>query len=463
MSEAERYWMRFRLHGARLSKARRGELRIGAPTGYVWDPEARRLRLDPDEQVQGAVRLVFERFRLDGTAGQVQKYFVRHGITFGVRQPNGQVMHKRAHPKTLINILRSPIYAGRRQPVRSSVRRREERAMTTTIDLPHLVESFFRDHLQRVRGASPNTIVSYRDSLKLLLNCLADRTGRRVSELTLDDIEVDQILAFLEHLETERGNSVSTRNLRLAAIRGFVEHLLRHDPTRAGQYRRVLDIPKKKSKPPSVSYLEPEEMKVLLGQPDQTTRIGRAHHALMLFLYNTGARVSEALGVRRQDLHLLRPAQVRLLGKGRKERICPLWRKTADAVTALAQGASQPDAPIFLNARGQPLSRDGVAYVLDKYVALAKPDAPRLHHVRVTPHVFRHSCAVALLQAGLDITVIRDYLGHVSVATTSRYVSTNLRMKREVLEAFSERAGLTCAGDSSWKPTADVLTFLNSL
>lgn len=247
------------------------------------------------------------------------------------------------------------LYLRRRDPG-GPVRRREERAMTATIDLPHLVESFFRDHLQRVRGASPNTIVSYRDSLKLLLNWLADRTSRPVSALTLDDIENDQVLAFLEHLEIDRGNSVSTRNLRLAAIRGFVEHLLRHDPTRAGQYRRVLDIPKKKSKPPSVSYLEPEEMKVLLGQPDQTTRTGRAHHALMLFLYNTGARVSEALGVHRRDLHLLRPAQVRLLGKGRKERICPLWGRTADAVATLGDGTSQPDAPIFLNAKGRQLS-----------------------------------------------------------------------------------------------------------
>ena len=330
-----------------------------------------------------------------------------------------------------------------------------------TIDLPHLVESFFREHLQRVRGASPHTILSYRDSVSLLLRFLADHSGGHVSTLTLDDITAEQILAFLEHLETERGNSASTRNLRLAAIRGLVEHLLRHDPTRAGQYRRVLDIPTKKTRPPSVSYLEPEEVQEMLQRPDRQTRTGRAHYALILFLYNTGARVSEALGVCRRDLHLLRPAQVRLRGKGRKERICPLWRKTADALTLLA--GEEPDSRVFTNARGKPLTRDGVAYIVGKYAMLTADELPRLGHVRVTPHVLRHSCAVALLQAGLDVTVIRDYLGHVSVATTSRYISTNLKMKREVLEAFWERAGLACTEDSSWKPTADVLAFLESL
>lgn len=333
----------------------------------------------------------------------------------------------------------------------------------TTVDLPHLVESFFRDHLQRVKGASPRTIHSYRDSVSLLLRFLADTTQRGVSALTLDDITSEKILAFLEHLETERGNSVATRNLRLAAIRSLVEHLLRRDPTRAAQYRRLLDIPTKKARPPSVSYLEPEEVQALLERPDQRTHAGRAHHAVLLFLYNTGARVSEALGVRRQDLHLPRPAQVRLLGKGRKERLCPLWRRTADSLASMLEGRPESDRQVFVNARGRPLTRDGVAYIIDKYARLVAGELPRLDHVRVTPHVLRHSCAVALLQAGLDLTVIRDYLGHVSFTTTSRYLSTNLKMKREVLEAFWERSGLACAADSSWEPAADVLAFLESL
>jgi site-specific recombinase XerD len=332
------------------------------------------------------------------------------------------------------------------------------------LDLPHLVESFFRGHLQRVRGASPHTILSYRDSVSLLLRFLADRNTGPVSALTLNDITAKQVLALLEHLETERGNSASTRNLRLAAIRCLVEHLLRHDPTRAGQYRRILDIPTKKTNRPSVYYLEPEEVQALLQRPDRRTRVGRAHYALILILYNTGARVSEMLDVRLRDLHLLRPAQVRLRGKGRKERICPLWRQTADAVASLVDGEKEGlDRRVFLNARGQPLSRDGVAYILDKYTKLAADEMPRLAHLRVTPHALRHSCAVALLQAGLDVTVIRDYLGHASVATTSRYISTNLKMKREVLEAFWERAGLATAADSGWEPTPDVLAFLESL
>ena len=228
-------------------------------------------------------------------------------------------------------------------------------------------------------------------------------------------------------------------------------------------YRRVLDIPTKKTRPPSVSYLEPEEVQALLRQPDRMTRVGRAHHALILFLYNTGARVSEALDVRPRDLHLARPAQVRLRGKGRKERVCPLWRKTAEVLSDLCDAGNEPGSRLFLNARGTPLSRDGVAYILEKYAELAAAELPRIKQVRVTPHVLRHSCAVALLQAGLDVTVIRDYLGHVSIATTSRYISTNLRMKREVLEAFWNRTGLAGAGDTSWKPTPDILAFLESL
>lgn len=330
--------------------------------------------------------------------------------------------------------------------------------------LPRLVESFFLEHLQRVRGASRHTVVAYRDALRLLFNFLNDTNRRSVADLRLEDLDVEAIAAFLDHLEAQRHNIPATRNCRLAAIRGFFRHLLRHDPTRAAQYHRVLALPAKRTRVSAASYLEPEEVHLILGQADRLIPAGLRDRALLLFLYNTGARVSEALDVRVRDIERAGPPQVRLRGKGRKERICPLWRETLKTLAQLpAMRHGPPDQPIFLNARGNSLTRDGVAYILSKYARLAAHGAPALRQRRVTPHVLRHSCAVALLQAGVDVSVIRDYLGHASVATTSRYITTNLQMKRKVLETFWRRSGLSPSRPSTWRPKPDLLAFLDRL
>jgi len=200
----------------------------------------------------------------------------------------------------------------------------------------------------------------------------------------------------------------------------------------------------------------------VIAAVDHRRRGGERDHALLLFLYNTGARVSETLAVRVCDLRLERPRQVRLLGKGQKERVCPLWSETASALRRIIPTTRGEDL-LFRNTRGAPLTRDGVAYVLAKYVRLAARTTPALAKHRVTPHVMRHSCAVALLQAGVDVSVIRDYLGHASVATTSRYITTNLQMKRDVLEAFWKRAGLGAAPLKKWRPSSKLLTFLENL
>ena len=330
--------------------------------------------------------------------------------------------------------------------------------------LPALTESFFREYLQKVRGASPHTLRAYRDTLRLLLSFIADTQRCSVADLTLEDLHVDSILAFLAQLESQRANKVVTRNCRLTAIRGFFRHLIRHDPTRAEQYHRVLSLPSKKARHAVASYLEPEEVRLILGQPDRRTRLGMRDHALLLFLYNTGARVSEALALGIEDVHLTPPAQARLHGKGRKDRLCPLWKDTASALRRLhSAGPAHTGNPLFLNARGQPLTRDGVAYILRKYAAMAARETPALRRRRISPHVLRHSCAVALLQAGVDVTVIRDYLGHASIATTSRYITTNLQMKRQALEAFWAQAGLSPERPTPWKPKPDLLAFLDSL
>ena len=330
-------------------------------------------------------------------------------------------------------------------------------------DLAALAESFFREHLAHVRGASPHTVRAYRDALRLFLVFVADRLHRGADALRLDDLQVHQVLAFLDHLESKRGNDPATRNCRLAALRSFFGHLLRHDPTRALQYHRVLAVPAKKAHTRPAAYLEPDEVRALLSKPDPATPLGIRDVALLLLLYNTGARVGEALGVHPVDLHLVGPAQVRLHGKGRKDRLCPLWRETASALGRLLRASPPEEGPVFRSARGRPLSRDGAAHILEKYARLAAADAPTLARRRVTPHVLRHSCAVALLQAGVDLATIRDYLGHASVATTSRYVSTNLAMKRAALESFWQRSGLRPASPAPWRPRRGVLSFLDAL
>ncbi len=323
-------------------------------------------------------------------------------------------------------------------------------------------QSFFQNHLRQTRGASGHTVRAYRDALKLFFLFLADHQHKPVAGLTLDDVRANAVLAFLEHIETKRGNSAITRNCRLAAVRSFVQYLLRHDVTRAGQYGAILALRTKRATRRAVTYLEPEEARALIAAIDARSRYGERDRALLLFLYNTGARVAEALSLRPSALRLDRPRQVRLLGKGSKERICPLWPETAAALRRIIRNSSGDDL-LFKNAAGGPLSRDGVAYLLGKHAKIAAGRCPTLRKRRITPHVLRHSCACALLQAGVDITVIRDYLGHSSVATTSRYVTTNLQMKREALEAFWKRAGLEPKEPRKWRPSPQLLTFLETL
>jgi integrase/recombinase XerD len=328
-----------------------------------------------------------------------------------------------------------------------------------------LVESFFTEYLPRQRGSSQHTVRAYRDALKLLFEFIAQRSGRQIASLELGDLDVDAITGFLDHIETNRSNSAATRNCRRAALRSFVKHLIRNDLAHSRQYTRVLAIPSKKARQRPATYLEADDVRAIIARPDQRTVDGWRDYALLLFLYNCGARVSEVTGVLWSDLQLVPPRQVRLRGKGRKDRLVPLWRDTAAALHRLRSMAMSADQQyVFVNRHGQPLTRDGVAYILQKYAsAVAMEERPTLAHKRITPHVLRHSCAVALLQSGTDVTVIRDYLGHASVATTGRYITTNLQMKRDALETFWEHAGIEPARAKPWRPKPDLLAFLQSL
>jgi site-specific recombinase XerD len=327
-----------------------------------------------------------------------------------------------------------------------------------------LVESFFTEYLPRQRGASAHTVRAYRDALKLLFEFVAQRLGRSVAALELSDLDAETVGDFLDHIETTRSNSAVTRNCRRAAIRSFCKHLVRNDLAHSHQYTRELANPAKKARQRPATYLEPDDVRAILGQPDRRTAAGWRDYTLLLFLYNCGARVSEAAGVQWNDLQLTPLRQVRLRGKGRKERLLPLWRETANALHRLrGMSGTHDQQHVFVNRHGQPLTRDGIAYILRKHALAVAQERPALARKRITPHVLRHSCAVALLQSGTDVTVIRDYLGHASIATTGRYITTNLQMKRDAMQNFWKHAGIEPSHAKPWRPKPDLLAFLQSL
>lgn len=326
-----------------------------------------------------------------------------------------------------------------------------------------LVESFFCDYLQKVRGASAHTVAAYRDAMMLFLRFLAQHRAVPVGRLRLADLQAEVVAAFLQHLEAHRGNGVATRNCRRIALRAFFQHVLRHDPVHASQYARVLALPAKRCPPITPRYLEPRQMRHLLAQVDRGTFQGQRDYALLLFLYNTGARISEAVTVRPADFQLMPPYQVRLLGKGRKERFCPLWPATLRVLKPLLAPRDSTRADtLFCNARHHALTRHGAQYILTKYATRAAASDPTFPK-HISPHVLRHSCACALLQAGVDLTVIRDYLGHASITSTTRYARSNLKMKREALASFWEEAGLSTPRSSPWRPSKSLLSFLTAL
>ena len=285
-----------------------------------------------------------------------------------------------------------------------------------------------------------------------------------MSKLRLDDITEDKVLAFLDHLDSARGNSVVTRNSRLTAIRSFCRYLIRKDTTHAAEYGLIVSIPGKKGPKPDIPYLEPAEVKLLLEQANQDQLLGLRDYALIQFLYNTGVRVSEALSLSVGDLEIGIPHQVRVHGKGRKDRVCPLWRSTTALLKRyIARWKLGAESRLFCNGRRRPLTTSGVAYILERHFEAAKKKYPILRKRKVTPHVMRHSCACALLQSGADLVTVRDLLGHESVTTTNRYTKANMKTKRQALEAFWKTVDLSVGRSAPWVPTPKLLEILASL
>jgi integrase/recombinase XerD len=331
--------------------------------------------------------------------------------------------------------------------------------------LARTLRGFFADHLPRVRGASPHTVLSYRDSLVLFLRFVADRQTRSVCQLDLDDLGPAPVLAFLDHLESARHNLVATRNVRLAAIHAFFRYCATEEPVHIAQCQRVLAVPFKRSRSRPIDYLDYAEIEAVLASVNRTTADGRRDYALLATMFNTGARVQEVVALCVRDLQLSTLPHVRLYGKGRKERLCPLWPQTADTLKALLAERGRdvpPDQPMFRNHRGGRLTRFGVRYLLGKYCARARVDTPTLGTKRLHPHSMRHSTAVHLLRAGVDITTISSWLGHASVSTTNRYATVDLDMKRKAIEQ-ARPTDCGASGPALWRNDASVLAWLESL
>jgi site-specific recombinase XerD len=311
--------------------------------------------------------------------------------------------------------------------------------MTDPCYLAPFVQSFFEDHLVCRKNVSRNTIQSYRDSLKMLLSFTAEQRKRPATKLLVTDITEEIVVAFLNHLEKTRANSVQTRNHRLVAIRSLFDYIAAREPRFLDQCHRIATIPRKRGVvTPGICYLEKEQMTALLGSVPKDTPRGRRDYTLLLFMYNTGARVQEVADTRFSWLTLSAPFKVELLGKGRKWRTCPLWESTVQHLRQFIDqrkcSAGQDDY-LFVNRQGRPLSRSGIADMIQRYTAKAATTLPSLNSYRVTPHTFRHTTAMHLLQSGVEVNVIRSWLGHVSIATTNRYIEIDLARKTKALAA----------------------------
>lgn len=332
--------------------------------------------------------------------------------------------------------------------------------MTTPASLAPLLERFFTDRLMQQRQASPHTVSSYRDTFRQLLKFTQQRLHKTPSNLTFEQIDASLIVGFLDHLEKNHGLSIRSRNLRLTAIHSFFRYAALEAPDHSAQIQRVLAIPSKRFTRTLVRFLSRPEVDALLAAPNRGAWSGRRDHAFILTAAQTGLRLSEMTGLRRQDILLGTGAHVRVIGKGRKERCTPLAKPTVLVLKAwLRESQRGSQQTVFPNARGERLTVHGVQYMLSKHSAAASKVCPSLKQKRVTVHVLRHTVAMDLLQEGVDRAVIALWLGHESVETTQMYVEATLAMKEKALAKTTPPHGRS----SRYRPDDQLLHFLNGL
>jgi site-specific recombinase XerD len=332
--------------------------------------------------------------------------------------------------------------------------------MKPTPTLPALLESYFTQRLMTQREASPHTIASYRDTFRLLLNFAQKQCSRSPSALNLTDLDAPLVSAFLDDLEKQRGSSISSRNVRLTAIRSFFRYAAYEEPAQSAHIQRVLAIQNKRQTRPMISFLVREEIEALLAAPDQRTWNGRRDHALLRLAVQTGLRLSEVTSLDRQSLVLDTGARIQCQGKGRKTRCTPLTKQTAAVLRAwLKEPARGTTNALFPSVHGKRLSSDAVQYLLAKYVAIAQQRCPTLQEKRVTFHSLRHSSAMELLAAGVDTSVIALWLGHENVETTQIYLHAHLALKEAALAKMRPLSSKY----ARFRPSDQLIEFLNGL
>jgi integrase/recombinase XerD len=332
--------------------------------------------------------------------------------------------------------------------------------------MTHLIATFIKGFLSHClpvqKGLSANTTLAYRDAIKLLPCYAADMLNKSVEELCVEDMGESVVLDFLDHVETRRGCSARTRNARLAAIRAFFGFIAREEPSLLLHCQTIRTIPLKRTQHKTVDYLEENEMQALLNVVELSSRSGVRDNALLLLLYNTGARVSEIVQLKVVDLHLDGTAQVKLLGKGNKYRSCPLWPETVEALHDYLKHRTAKDPAaqqLFLNANGSPITRFGVRHIIGKLATAAKSQCPSIAAKAVNPHTIRHTTAMHLLRAGNDVNMVSYWLGHADINTTHIYVEIDMEMKRQMLQ----KAGAPAVKKPLPWQKPDILQWLNAL
>jgi len=333
-------------------------------------------------------------------------------------------------------------------------------------DLPALIRGFFDQYLVSQRGLSGHTVLSYRDTFKLLLKFASDDCRKRVTELVLADLTAELVHRFLRHLEADRHNGVVTRNLRLAAIHSFFRYLAVVDPRHLTHTHTIVTVPFKRRPHRVAQFMDKNEVQEVFRQIDCRTLVGQRDDALLRMLYNTGMRAQEVVDLDVRHVRFPRPSSVLIFGKGRKERVCPLWSETVAAVKGYLQTRSikfTDAVPLFLNTDGNRLTRYGVRYIVSHRISDAAQRCPSLLARRITPHTWRHTTAMHLLQSNVDLAMIRSWLGHASIETTNGYVEIDLEMKRKTLASAVKILPKPKHPTSSWHGNKDVLAWLSSL
>jgi integrase/recombinase XerD len=326
------------------------------------------------------------------------------------------------------------------------------------LTFPFLVQDYFTRYLPIERGMSPRSITTYRDGIKLFLIFSQKKLKKNPTDIEFSDLNVDLVLDFLDNLENDRNNLVRSRNQRLAVVRSFVRYISYKSPEFLGDAQRILSIPRKRSDTPMLEYLTREEIEAIIKSADRSTQAGERDFMLFTLMYNTGARVSEVLSLKKINVNFHKPASVSIDGKGRKERKVPLWSSTTNMLQAWCTNLND-NSPLFKNRDGNILTRSGVAFRLEGLVKKATIKCPSMIKKNISPHTIRHTTAMHLLQAGIDITMIAMWLGHSSLKSTHGYVEASIEMKAAALDKLQDPK----FKGKKFKPDDAVLAILQQL